>query len=315
MRLLIAALFLSAVSFSVQTEAPDGFLKVRVSTWNVAEKTPPSDFDEFLGFQGEETPDILAVGLQEVTMRADKVIISAFVGDKWTKRLDAAASARGLKKVKYVGLVGLALNIYVKDEYAGKVQKISSEIVKTGFLGTVGNKGAVAVRLRLLGRSYLFINSHLPAHDDYNNARIEHANFIWDEVTEKCITLQDYVFWFGDLNFRLDDPSLSAQEILDHINQDDLSTLLNKDQLKHAMKQDLAFSGFSEMEINFKPTFKFHAGTTDYKLKRRPAWTDRVLYRAKDHEEVEIRPLTYKSLESQTVSDHRPVVAEFYVKV
>ena len=83
----------------------------------------------------------------------------------------------------------------------------------------------------------------------------------------------------GDLNFRLMEGTLSHEEIIQAIKSNNLKELKDKDQLKHAQNENSAFHELSETSILFPPTFKHVIGSDDYDIKRRPAWTDRILYR------------------------------------
>uniref|UniRef100_A0A674IA63 Uncharacterized protein n=1 Tax=Terrapene triunguis TaxID=2587831 RepID=A0A674IA63_9SAUR len=89
-------------------------------------------------------------------------------------------------------------------------------------------------------------------------------------------------------------------------------------------------SGFQEGLLNFPPTFKFDVGTNQYDTsakKRKPAWTDRILWKIKScgapHNPGGRRPsrtglavtqLCYCSHMEYMVSDHKPVAAIFAVQ-
>ena len=115
--------------------------------------------------------------------------------------------------------------------------------------------------------------------------------------------------WLGDLNFRLTDPSLSAEAIRSKVARNETRELFFRDELTLAKSTRVAFEGFQEMDVGFAPTFKFVPGTHEYNTKRRPAWTDRVLYLPSS----DLAPLSYQSLPQYTISDHKPVVADFNV--
>ena len=93
------------------------------------------------------------------------------------------------------------------------------------------------------------------------------------------ILYHDYIIWMGDLNFRLLQETLSHDEIVEEIDKENLKELQKKDQLKFVQNENSAFHELSESEIHFPPTFKHVIGSDDYDTKRRPAWTDRILYR------------------------------------
>lgn len=132
--------------------------------------------------------------------------------------------------------------------------------------------------------------------------------------------LGSYVFWFGDLNFRLTGETTSTpQEIKDMVADDRLDELIDKDQLSLIRRQGRAFTQMEERLPAFPPTFKFEPGTSDYDMKRRPAWCDRVLYKtpqpAFKNMELLTEQTSYRSHPQFTMSDHKPVTSEFTIQV
>ena len=93
------------------------------------------------------------------------------------------------------------------------------------------------------------------------------------------------------------------------------SELLSLDQLSIARAHGDAFSELDEDEPQFAPSYKFRMGSSEYDLKRAPAWCDRVLYKANvgnyDLFQLSLDPQSYNSLETFTQSDHKPVSANF----
>lgn len=84
------------------------------------------------------------------------------------------------------------------------------------------------------------------------------------------------MFWFGDLNFRLDSSNLkSAEEIaglIQNVNslQRTATTLMDvwaKDELTSVMKKSKAFKGFFEHLPMFPPTYRYIFGASSYDLK------------------------------------------------
>uniref|UniRef100_A0A8C2S5A5 SKICH domain-containing protein n=1 Tax=Capra hircus TaxID=9925 RepID=A0A8C2S5A5_CAPHI len=83
--------------------------------------------------------------------------------------------------------------------------------------------------------------------------------------------------------------------------------------------------GFQEGPLNFAPTFKFDVGTNKYDTsakKRKPAWTDRILWKVKapgggpspsgrESHRLQVTQHSYRSHMEYTVSDHKPVAAQF----
>lgn len=82
------------------------------------------------------------------------------------------------------------------------------------------------------------------------------------------ILLFSYVFWLGDLNFRLLELSDLTAEVIDKkIKKSQYTSLLEKDQLKVVMNTGVAFSEFEEQTPTFPPTYKFHINSSNYDLK------------------------------------------------
>ncbi|KAG0205479.1 hypothetical protein BGX28_002962 [Mortierella sp. GBA30] len=125
---------------------------------------------------------------------------------------------------------------------------------------------------------------------------------VWEESIFSC----DYIFWTGDLNYRLDlaqsdgslskkkkkkarmseellsqstMPDLTAGEIVHAVETGQLRQLYSHDQLSAQRKTMNVFRGFREAPLAFPPTYKFRMGSNHYDIaKRVPAWTDRVLW-------------------------------------
>lgn len=77
-----------------------------------------------------------------------------------------------------------------------------------------------------------------------------------------------YVFWFGDLNFRLTgETSTSPSDIKELVEHDRLDELIVHDQLSMIRRQGRAFTHLEERLPAFPPTFKFEHGTSEYDLK------------------------------------------------
>ncbi|KAL1129473.1 hypothetical protein AAG570_013999, partial [Ranatra chinensis] len=279
--------------------------RLHVATWNVAEGEPPDDVEELLGVKESPLPDMVVIGLQEITMKPGQAIINNIFDDKWTRSFDITLSKFGYEKVKTKRMVGIVLNIFVLLEHSNYVRDVFTEGVPTGWGGLFGNKGAVAISMDLYGKKMRFVNSHLHAHDGQLAKRIEDYHIIVRELRDT--TQPEFSFWLGDLNFRLNEPFLEANTILRRVLREDFESLLAKDELKAVMRDGSAFATYSEQDIHFRPTYKMIHGMNDYNTKRKPAWTDRILYVANP----KLSPNKYTSLINYWTSDHRPVIAVF----
>lgn len=108
-----------------------------------------------------------------------------------------------------------------------------------------------------------------------------------NESSDYMIADHDLVFWIGDFNYRID-VSLTRQDILDMITNNQINDLRIFDQLNIERSMGKVFENFHEGEITFPPTYKFQVGTDLYedregKKKRPPAWCDRILWSEQRH--------------------------------
>ncbi|XP_014245943.1 phosphatidylinositol 4,5-bisphosphate 5-phosphatase A-like isoform X1 [Cimex lectularius] len=304
-------------------------LRIRVVTYNVAGKSPCEDLNEMFNLEGildnKLPPDFYIIGLQEVKSTPHNYILDTLFSDPWTKVFRDLLAPYGYVKVKTVRLVGIVMSMFCLRKHIIHLRDMKTLCTRTGLKGLWGNKGGTSQRLQIYGCSLCFVNCHLAAHDKYLKERISDYNTILNYqkfmhlVEYQHILFHDYIFWFGDLNFRLAEDSLSAEEILIKINSKEYKTLLNLDQLKAVMASGEAFSELIEPDITFKPTYKYFANSNEYDLGRRPAWTDRILYKVNEnvYENVTLsaKPDCYESVDEICVSDHKPVVATFTIKV
>ncbi|KAI1437424.1 type II inositol-1,4,5-trisphosphate 5-phosphatase [Xylaria sp. CBS 124048] len=171
---------------------------------------------------GDNRIGLYVLGLQEIvnlnyvhqSLYSDPSIVA-----KWQDALEKALP-RDYKLVASQQLVGLLLLIYASPEVAATISNESTLPIGTGVFGYMGNKGAVVSRL-LLGETtrLVFANCHLASgHDqtglerrcwDYNKimtqtkfSPIVHSGVMEEEGDQ--IGDEDFAFFFGDLNFRLD---------------------------------------------------------------------------------------------------------------
>lgn len=140
---------------------------------------------------------------------------------KW-KHVLKRSLPRGYVKIAEQQLLGLLILVYAAPDVALSITSVDCSSVGTGALGYVGNKGAVSVRIVLGGTTrMLFVNCHLAAGADQTalTRRIWDTNQILSRtkfapsvldgdtnpVDHESIGHEDFAFWFGDLNYRLDD--------------------------------------------------------------------------------------------------------------
>lgn len=307
-------------------------IKVACYTWNVETTWPDQDLHALLGVSkgpvikrglDATLPDIYIIGLQEVKSQPQNVIMDALFEEPWTNALREVVGPHNYVRVAGERLQGLVTNIFVKRHHLPHLRDIHTCVVRTGFGGLWGNKGATSIRFSLYGCSVCIVNCHLAPHDAGYKERIDNFNAIIDgiqfPVTETSnILYHDYVFWLGDVNFRFEG-HMTIEAIAKHITEGNLSALVEADELRQAQKRGDAFSMFTEGKLTFPPTYKYLEDTQEYDLMRRPAWTDRILHQvhvdAYENVKLGVEQSSYEAVQEYMQSDHRPVRAHYKIKM
>uniref|UniRef100_A0A8V5GUX9 phosphatidylinositol-3,4,5-trisphosphate 5-phosphatase n=1 Tax=Melopsittacus undulatus TaxID=13146 RepID=A0A8V5GUX9_MELUD len=313
-----------------QQDEPD-MISIFIGTWNMGSVPPPKSISSWVTSKGlgrtlEEVSvtiahDIYVLGTQENSM-----------GDKeWVDFVRAAlkdCTDLEYRPVAVQALWSIKVVVLVKPEHENRISHVSTSSVKTGIANTLGNKGAVGVSFMFNGTSLGFVNCHLTsgsektARRNQNYVDILRLLSLGDkQLSSFDISLRfTHLFWFGDLNYRLD---MDIQEILNYIGRRELEPLLRVDQLNLEREKHKVFLRFGEEEITFPPTYRYERGSRDtyvwHKQKPTgvrtnvPSWCDRILW--KSYPETHINCNAYGCTDDIVTSDHSPVFASFEVGV
>jgi phosphatidylinositol-bisphosphatase len=174
---------------------------------------------------GGDDIGLYVLGLQEVVditsvSEALRPFTDPSIAKKWKVEMEKSLP-KSYTLVAEQQLLGLLLLIYAAPDIASEVRSVSTTSVGTGLGGYMGNKGAVTARI-VLGDTtrIVFVNSHLAAGADKTS--LERRN--WDasqiisrtrfgaiqdamdlsQTTGEQIGDEDFAFWVGDLNYRLE---------------------------------------------------------------------------------------------------------------
>lgn len=297
-------------------------------TYNTNGRPPTQPLHELLGFSRDfygrsHLPDLLAVGLQELP------ITSLFTHEPWTRHISHILSAWDYVRLKQHRMHGILLLLYCKRSLVPEVRALESVDTRTGVSRIVGSKGAVSISCKVSGVSLVVTCAHLSPHEEQCESRVRgYATVIDEQVFRKDgqangILTHDYAIFMGDLNFRINSMTEEAvhEAALSHGPQV-VTQLLQWDQLSTVRREGSAFSEFREPQVSFMPTYKFFVGTCHYDLCRKPAYTDRILFRSIDRAyedqvpglRLDLSPLCYNSHPDYLISDHKPVSALFVFK-
>ncbi|XP_058416121.1 inositol polyphosphate 5-phosphatase K isoform X2 [Diceros bicornis minor] len=272
---------------------------------------------------------ISEISLQEMNSGIMSLLSDTAFEDPWSSFFMDVLSPLSFVKVSSVRMQGLLLLVFAKLQHLPFIQILSTKSTPTGLFGYWGNKGGVNICLKLYGYYVSIINCHLPPHMDNNDQRLEHfdrilemQNFEGHDIPN--ILDHDLILWFGDMNFRIED--LGLHSVRESIKYRSYSTLWEKDQLTIAKRHDPLLRQFQEGPLLFPPTYKFDKNSNNYdtsEKKRKPAWTDRILWRLKQQPQdsshtpslpapnFSLSLRSYVSHMMYSISDHKPVTGTF----
>jgi endonuclease/exonuclease/phosphatase family metal-dependent hydrolase len=264
--------------------------------------------------------------------------------DKYFRVAPTANLPTGMSKLFAQHVGGTMLAVYVKTALKRHISCVSGNTVTLGLGNVIRSKGAVGVSLAVHNVAICIVCAHLAAHADKYKQRVADCNRIQKSMvfesdtcgTPRTISEHSKVLLLGDLNFRIRDPpaQLAAQQTqalaciagVEALSgntaktQRAIDTLSNFDELltgggggdagEPLFSEGAALHGFNEGKLTFPPTYKYNSnsGRYDTTSTRKPAWTDRVLWRGSD---VELATYAPKQL---TGSDHKPLHAVLHMR-
>jgi len=164
-------------------------LSLACVTWNLAEKSPQdSDCGFIRDLRGN---DCIAVGVQEcesIKPRREEGRRSRL----WRLRQKRSVG-RNHDIIAHHRFGGMQLSVFVKTHLVDEVQDVQVIDVACGIGNLLSNKGAIAVLLRLRGKTICIINAHLAAHQ--NN--VEARNYAYIRIRDRVLEQAD-PHWFQD---------------------------------------------------------------------------------------------------------------------
>ncbi|XP_053543119.1 phosphatidylinositol 3,4,5-trisphosphate 5-phosphatase 2A isoform X1 [Ictalurus punctatus] len=311
-------------------DEPD-MISIFIGTWNMGSVPAPKAVVSWLLSRG------LGKTLDEMTVTIPHDIYvfgtqeNSVCDKEWVENLRAALkdyTEIDYKPVAVQTLWNIKIVVLVKPEHENRISHVGMSSVKTGIANTLGNKGAVGVSFMFNGTSFGFVNCHLTSGNEKIHRRNQNYLDILRQLSlgDKQLNSFDislrftHLFWFGDLNYRLD---MDIQEILNYINRKEFEPLLKVDQLNLEREKNKVFLRFVEEEITYPPTYRYERGSRDTYVWQKqkatgmrtnvPSWCDRILW--KSYPETHIVCNSYGCTDDIVTSDHSPVFATFEVGV
>lgn len=289
------------------------------------------------------SPDVFVVSLQElVPLTTENVVLSNEQSRQnsgyWESAVVHVLSnvyGQAYESIAARSLVGVFTMVAVKATHIPYISGLHTETLAIGYCGVLANKAVVAIRFRLYASKFLFIGAHLAAgvskwkdrNDGFHKVLQEFGSTFFPTSPSTTIDREskesqfldnfDFVFWIGDLNYRLD--GLGKEECFVECERRRWTNLTCFDQLTAQRAKGNAFKGFREGPLDFAPTYKYYPGTAEYDVRHKkkshtPAWCDRVLWRTRKPLERHVRLESYGTV-NLLMSDHMPVGARFAVTI
>lgn len=279
--------------------------------------------------EAQQIPDVLNSPLDTVDSYSEEEDDS-FEETTPLQHVNEVMKDKAKKRPTYVRIVskqmvGIYISIWVRTRLRKHINNLKVSPVGVGLMGYMGNKGSVSVSMSLFQSSICFVCSHLTSgqkdgaeqrrNSDVNEIlRRTRFSSMFDSDQPQTIPCHDQVFWFGDLNYRLNTLDAEVRKLVAKKQWDEL---INYDQLSRELRKGHVFEEWKEGTINFPPTYKYEINSDRYvgqnpregEKIRSPAWCDRILWLGKG-----VKQLSYKRADIR-LSDHRPVSSIFSVKV
>ncbi|XP_061341404.1 type IV inositol polyphosphate 5-phosphatase 11 [Gastrolobium bilobum] len=284
-------------------------LCISIVTWNMNGQVSFEDLAEMVGRNREF--DLLVVGLQEAPRPRNKVatLLKAALNESHTL-------------IGKVIMQSLQLYLFGPRNAASFIRELKVDKQSVGGCGGIigRKKGAVAIRINYRGIQMVFISCHLSAHArnvGERNSQCRHiSHSIFSKIWNPYARPAHITIWLGDLNYRLQ--GIDTYPARNLIEKDFHKRLLGKDQLLQEAGRGQIFNGFCEGTLTFKPTYKYNKGSSNYDTSykvRVPAWTDRILFKVEDANNIEATLHSYESMDEIYGSDHKPVKAHLCLRL
>ena len=274
-------------------------------------------------------PEFYILGFQEIVdLTSKNILLSSNAERKEKIKKKISNVLKGMKGtenepyqiIKELDLVGIYIIIFARAFSIKYIKNFDYQIIKNGFMGSIGNKGSCLLRFNINDSKISIACNHLSAGQELYEARRQEITDILNTSFRTYPTMNfkdyDYYFFFGDINSRTN-LEFSDPLIQNLINNDsrtlngDFKSILSHDQFKQYQKESSLILQMDEAPIKFSPTYKYNIGTSEYDVnkKRTPSWTDRIMFK-KFSETI---PLAYNKC-LLSLSDHQPIYGLYRIR-
>jgi hypothetical protein len=315
---------------------PHDDVKVWVGTYNVSGASPPESLEQWIVPPYKDAKDLYVFGVQEIGPASNREAwgkafaahLKMPTGNKIYPPGTAGDADLTYRLVDHVYMWEMGMWVFARSSHIPDITSVSHADLPTGvgvakaITGVqLGNKGGIGCGLKWRETSLAFVMCHLAARPDA--VRLKQRENDYKEIVRKLKlnTVDshtkldfthsfDHVFFFGDLNYRID---LPFDRVVTLYKQKQWSGILAHDQLVRETAMRKVFVGFNEARIDFPPTYRWERDTEEFSWKRgqAPSYADRCLARSLPGVADKLQQLSYDSPTFMWGSDHRAVGASY----
>ncbi|XP_076906158.1 type I inositol polyphosphate 5-phosphatase 2-like isoform X2 [Bidens hawaiensis] len=142
-------------------------------------------------------------------------------------------------------MVGIYISVWVRKRLRRHINNLKVSPVGVGLMGYMGNKGSVSVSMSLYQTRLCFVCSHLTSGHKVGDEEKRNSNVseilkrtrfssVLDPDQPQTIPCHDQIFWFGDLNYRI---NKQDEEVRKLVSMKQWDQLLYSDQVKIQKKE------------------------------------------------------------------------------
>ncbi|KAL8273092.1 hypothetical protein Esti_003013 [Eimeria stiedai] len=208
--------------------------------------------------------DIYVITLQEVTNDNIFDTISLYLevehGKKYLRVNMGEGKISGLGKGAWTKMKATSMACWIRESVRSPMGPVTPLAYKAfSFTMINGSKGAVTLVLRILKQTVCFVGCHMPASSVKDRCRARQhirtklAQVYSNNPEVDFARVFHHVIWAGDFNFRL---QTSLDVCLPLLQELDIESLLQYDECREDMGQDMELHQMREAPVEFLPTYK-----------------------------------------------------------
>ena len=229
---------------------------IYAGTWNTNGQKPTENLEDWLGCgksknsnhnnnnnapEFKDGPDLYVLAFQELDLTKDAYLYNrSELAENWTAKIEDTIG-KHYKKVQVRRLAGILLCIFIRNSKFSYISqdKIHFGTVGTGLMNQIGNKGGVAISMKIKDTSICCVGTHLAAQMDNIARRNQDFHNVMDRMFKDNLDGQpisyqqlesnssfynnislinhDVILWLGDLNYRMEKEKIDNESFMQRL--------------------------------------------------------------------------------------------------